>query len=96
MIAKYKWIHIQSLKSPIFPALNTKCYNTLTLFWIFYCILRVWVIRLGQTQKLHENSGNIFGKVRIVCASNAINLNLFWITDSERNKIDSWVVTVEL
>jgi len=32
----------------------------------------------------------------IVCASNAINLNLFWITDSERNKIDSWVVTVEL
>jgi len=29
-------------------------------------------------------------------ASNEINLTLFWITDSERNKIDSWVVTVEL
>jgi len=29
-------------------------------------------------------------------ALNAINLTLFWILDSKRNKIDSWVVTVEL
>ena len=29
-------------------------------------------------------------------ASNAINLTLFLITDLERNKIDSWIVTVEL
>jgi len=53
------------LKRPNFSALNAKCYNSLSSFWIFHCILRVWVIE--RTQKLHENSGDIFENVRIVC-----------------------------
>jgi len=53
------------LKRPNFSALNAKCYNSLSSFWIFHCILRVWVIK--RTQKLHENSGDIFENVRIVC-----------------------------
>ena len=53
------------LKSPTFSVSNAKCYNSLSSFWIFDCILRAWVIK--RTQKLHENSGDIFEKVWIVC-----------------------------
>jgi len=81
------------LKNPTFPASNGKCYNFLNSFWSFECIPRVLVIR--WTLKLHENSGVIFDKFELF-TSHAIYSTLFRITDSERNQIESWVVTVEL
>jgi len=52
-------------KSPTFSASNGKCYNSLSSLQIFQCILKVWVIK--RTQKLHENSWDIFENVWIVC-----------------------------
>ena len=63
------------LKSPTFSASNGKCYNSFSSIWIFECILKVWVIK--RTQKLHENSGDIFEKPEV------------WIVCVECNKLDS-------
>jgi len=80
------------LKSPTFSASNGKCYNSLSSFRIFECILRVWVIK--RTQKLHENSGDIFEKVRIVCVE-CNKLDSLLDYRIKRNKFDSWVVTID-
>jgi len=81
------------LKSPNFSASNGKCHNSLSSFWIFECIPRV--LFLKRIQKF-LGSVETHLKRSELSASNAINLTFFWITDSERNKIDNWVVTVEL
>jgi len=80
------------LKSLTFSASNGKCYNSLSSFRIFQCTLRGWVIK--RTQKLHENIGDIFGKVWIVCVE-CNKLDSLLDHRLERIRIDSWVVTID-
>jgi len=67
------------LKSLIFPASNSEYYNSLSSFWIFECISRVWLI------KRNSNGGDILKRSEL-SVSNVIYFDYLSILDCRKKQ----------